>query len=371
LEHLASASQDLVRELSRMSSRSSVTESSVPAPSSPPPPVPPLPPSSPTTTTTTTPTPTVTRKSRWNRVFRLKDASVEVDDDSTTVPPPPPSMSPPRQMSATANNVTNLILGLSPAPPPPDADSSWPRGRRRQRSEDTPDIPAAFVSSSKHREEWSRTTTPASDRWSDRNGSPTSTRSRPPIGPGSHSENWRNSSSSASSFAAASAYTRFSNGSMRSVSTVATSVSNSSWRTSKGKDSSEFPSTSAAPPPPPRPRRAPTNVKNMTGIPWELHELPRLCHPDPQGDNIFSRPPAPKTKRRPTEGLQTISERPRTALAPYQRQDASTSTTGLSPPNSPSAGRLPPQDSSDAPKKVNKGQINALAKMLSAALKSR
>jgi hypothetical protein len=59
--------------------------------------------------------------------------------------------------------------------------------------------------------------------------------------------------------------------------------------------------------------------------------------------------------------LDTISERPATSAGTksptFLRQDASTSTTDLS-------GVL--LDDGDGPKKVPKGQINALAKMLSA-----
>jgi hypothetical protein len=88
----------------------------------------------------------------------------------------------------------------------------------------------------------------------------------------------------------------------------------------------------------------------MDGVPWELNQLPRQLHPNPVGD-IFGQPPARKTRTRKSK-LDTISERP----APVR--DAATSTTDLS-----GGGGGGDEDS---PKKVQKGQINALAKMLSA-----
>jgi hypothetical protein len=166
----------------------------------------------------------------------------------------------------------------------------------------------------------------------------------------------------------------------------------------------------------------------MDGVPWELDQLPRGQHPNPVGD-IFGSPPVRKQRsRKPLQqqhakdsskkpDLDTITERPSpsmnngnypfqqhqtqyrhhqqqhsvqtqtqeesTSVSPpltpvlasptqpakaphplkksivpeYQRCDASTSTTDLS--------GLKEQDS-DGVKKVQKGQINALAKMLSA-----
>lgn len=167
----------------------------------------------------------------------------------------------------------------------------------------------------------------------------------------------------------------------------------------------------------------------MDGVPWELDQLPRGQHPNPVGD-IFGSPPVRKQRsRKPQQQqhakdstmkseLDTITERPspsmnngnysfqqhqtqyrhhqqqqqnaqtqtqeestsmsppvspvmvsptqpvkashplkKSIVAEYQRCDASTSTTDLS--------GLKEQDS-DGVKKVQKGQINALAKMLSA-----
>jgi hypothetical protein len=111
----------------------------------------------------------------------------------------------------------------------------------------------------------------------------------------------------------------------------------------------------------------------MTGVPWELNEMPRQMHPDPMGV-IFSSPP-PRRKRENGNGarnqkqttgttkdnkkLDTISERP-----PGPSMDASTSTTDLS--NGGNVGKEGDLPDGAGPKKVQKGQINALAKMLSA-----
>ncbi|KAG2368365.1 kinase-like domain-containing protein [Suillus spraguei] len=148
--------------------------------------------------------------------------------------------------------------------------------------------------------------------------------------PGSvQSNNWRSSMSSAST--STSAFTRYSNSSARSVSTTATSVSSGSWRNG-GQAAAQVPK----------------NIKIMTGVPWELDQLPRQLHPNPVGD-IFGQPPQRKPRTRKSK-LDTISERP----APVR--DAATSTTDL--------GGVGGEE--ETPKKVQKGQINALAKMLSA-----
>jgi len=96
----------------------------------------------------------------------------------------------------------------------------------------------------------------------------------------------------------------------------------------------------------------------MTGVPWELDELPRgMAPPNPKNSgDIFGPPPVPRKQRggrKPNDfKLDTISERPGMTSKP-QQLDASTSTTDLA-------------DFEGSPKKVQKGQINALAKMLSA-----
>lgn len=97
-------------------------------------------------------------------------------------------------------------------------------------------------------------------------------------------------------------------------------------------------------------------------MPWVLDELPRSQHSNPVGD-IFGSPPVRKqrTRKSPKDlKLDTITERPTAhgrRSPEYLRRDASTSTTDL--------GNGVTTDA-DGVKKVQKGQINALAKMLSA-----
>lgn len=107
----------------------------------------------------------------------------------------------------------------------------------------------------------------------------------------------------------------------------------------------------------------------MDGVPWELDQLPRGQHPNPVGD-IFGSPPVRKQRtRKPPKDLKldTITERPSnpppvTQKMPEMRRDASTSTTDLVGVCQSANGK----DDADGVKKVQKGQINALAKMLSA-----
>ncbi|KZV85887.1 Pkinase-domain-containing protein [Exidia glandulosa HHB12029] len=358
LETLASRNQDLVRELSRLSTRSSVNslQSSLRSQAlQPPPPVPSLP--SPQRKT-----------SRWKGVFSLKQQSAAASAPSVVDREPEVVLveeEPPRQMSATVSNVSSLIMGLSAPPGSQDQD----RGRRRDREEVDPGL------LSPRSPDWSeaRGSDPDSSR---RNVSPLSTRSRggaSTLGPSFQSANWRNSmSSSASSIHTGSAYTRFSNASVRSVSTAATSLSGSSWRTGP---SAQVQLDKAG-----KPLRRPSNVKEMNGVPWELHELPRYAHMDPRA-HVFDSPPAPKPPRAArrqdgARGLSTIAEGRNGSgnasgvgsppkLSVYTQTDAATSTTGLSPPQSPTTA-----GADGGPKKVNKGQINTLAKLLS-TLKSR
>jgi len=102
----------------------------------------------------------------------------------------------------------------------------------------------------------------------------------------------------------------------------------------------------------------------MNGVPWELDQLPRGQHPNPVGD-IFGSPPVRKQRtRKPNDlKLDTINERPQgspvSQKSPdFQRRDAATSTTDLSN----AGGDVNGQHN----RKVQKGQIHALAKMLSA-----
>lgn len=111
-------------------------------------------------------------------------------------------------------------------------------------------------------------------------------------------------------------------------------------------------------------------VTVVTGTPWELNVLPRQMYRNPD-DVQFSAPPVRKPRRVPKSnlsesvGLGTISERPHHKEPIAQRMDASTSTTELD-----TLARDRDRDSNGShegtPRKVQKGQINALAKMLSA-----
>lgn len=95
----------------------------------------------------------------------------------------------------------------------------------------------------------------------------------------------------------------------------------------------------------------------MNGQPWELSELPRQMYLDPESVKFSSPPPVRKRVQKPkNSNLDTISERP---AGPSPRMDASTSTTDLS-------ALEEIDDGTGSPRKVQKGQINALAKMLSA-----
>lgn len=101
----------------------------------------------------------------------------------------------------------------------------------------------------------------------------------------------------------------------------------------------------------------------MSGVPWELAQLPRAQYPNNPVGDIFGSPPQRKPRTRKDRKLDTINERPGRDAGVSRglenmRRDASTSTTDL-----PGNGR---QDGSENVKKVQRGQINALAKMLSA-----
>ncbi|KIJ67859.1 hypothetical protein HYDPIDRAFT_25325 [Hydnomerulius pinastri MD-312] len=305
----------------------------------------------------------------------------------------------------TASNVTSLIMGLSPSPAPThtsvpvpvpaqqspytrnpltpqrspaDEATTWTRGRRPQAYNANTWGPSSMGHNQTH--------TSASSAFSnspvpsvERNGkgprglSPTSTRgngagltsSASSVVSSSAKSNWRSSMSTTSSASTStSAFTRYSNSSARSVSTTATSVSSGSWRAQtkapgQGAGAKTFGNGIAG-----EQQAIPKNVKIMSGVPWELYELPRQLHPNPVGD-IFGQPPQrkPRTRKPKDSKLDTISERPGAPQKPpiHQRRDAATSTTELETVREGSdAG------SDGAPKKVQKGQINALAKMLSA-----
>ncbi|KAJ8507110.1 hypothetical protein ONZ45_g10484 [Pleurotus djamor] len=306
--------------------------------------------------------------------------------------------------SATASNVTSVLMGLNaPAPNPSssslsirsngdDTTSTWSRGRRPRGSAAASTFSSNLSNLSSNNYSHSAlnnlgsggasrsrgppglpSTSPHRDRDRDvrRGLSPNSTRSGRPLASSASSmisNNWRNSMSTTSSAGTStSAFTRYSNSSVGSVSTAATSVSSASWRTGPGKSnpsSPNLPSHANGNVPTHRPPTLPKNIKYMTGVPWELNELPRGLHPNPVGD-IFGSPPIRKqrTRNKPKDlKLDTINERERISTGPkspeHVRMDAATSTTDL--------GSMLDGASTDGPKKVQKGQITALAKMLSA-----
>jgi serine/threonine protein kinase len=394
LETLAVASQSLAREISKASRaasrassiRSTTTRSSNASTRGRPfepvsmyamptsllssprniPPVPPLPklttPASPVPPSTGPP---ITKKpSKWKLSFG-KNSAAALGRVSPVEEASPADL----PMSATASNVTNLIMGLN-APPPQSAPSAlaedWPRGRRARLA-----VPAGHdgldPAMRRDREMYnsSRSPNPTSEYWahdsdmrSERAVSPNSVRSGRPVASSASSMvsgNWRSSMSTTSSAGTStSAFTRYSNASARSISTTATSVSASSWRTNATK-----PQPPALQPTTPT---IPKNVKIMNGVPWELDQLPRGQYPNPVGD-IFGSPPVRQPRTRKPKDLQlgTIVERPPASQKSpeFQRRDAATSTTDLS-------GGSPREEDGEGPKKVPKAQINALAKMLTA-----
>ncbi|KAG0706064.1 kinase-like protein [Suillus ampliporus] len=246
---------------------------------------------------------------------------------------PVPSEEPP---AGTASNVTNLIMGLSQPSPqqthhshtqssPYSHKGSPYNSHSSVNVNSNTSVNAVHTPLTRQRSPadeastWARGRRPGSAAFSSAFASTASpgvngsVRGHSP--PGSvRSSNWRSSMSSAST--STSAFTRYSNSSARSVSTTATSVSSESWRAGGTQ-----------------PPQIPKNVKNR-------------CIRIPVGD-IFGQPPQRKPRTRKSK-LDTISERP----APLR--DAATSTTDLG------------GGEEDTPKKVQKGQINALAKMLSA-----
>jgi len=166
----------------------------------------------------------------------------------------------------------------------------------------------------------------------------------------------------ASAGTSTSVFTRYSNGSSRSVSTAATSLSSGSWRSNQTNQSGKKYTYDN------RPSGLPANVKFVPGTPWELSEMPRQLHQDPETFK-YSAPPTRKRRgaKGPDSTLDTISERPQQKLP--SRVDATTSTTDLSRAQRERDGERDGSGEGDVdgtPRKVQKGQINALAKMLSA-----
>ncbi|KAF7790426.1 hypothetical protein EIP86_001381 [Pleurotus ostreatoroseus] len=201
------------------------------------------------------------------------------------------------------------------------------------------------------------------------------------------SSNWRSSMSSNAS-GSSSAFTRYSNGSVRSVSTQATSVSSTSWRSGKSAASGSggryqmpanvkcescsrlSPSVDVCTHADADPRAA----ADVDQLPWELGEVPRQQYVDPEKVK-FSQPPQRKRAQKPknASGLDTISERPPHAGPATARGTDASLGLNVNPHVHPAAsstelgGAGAGSEGEDSPRKVvQKGQINALAKMLSA-----
>ncbi|KAG9316689.1 kinase-like protein [Chiua virens] len=321
--------------------------------------------------------PTVVKKaSKWKLAFGGKGSSSSVDEP----------------VPGTANNVTNLIMGLSPvptphaAPPvnhqthafhspytrtpltpqrsPADEAVIWTRGRQPQPF--NPNTWGSSPGSGHNSGAFGYGNGLSAERRGPRGASPPSIRSGDSVlSSSANKSNWRSSISTTSSASTStSAFTRYSNSSTRSISTMATSVSSGSWRAPPKSQASGYNGGNKGYGINGEQQAIPKNVKIMSGVPWELDQLPRQLHPNPVGD-IFGQPPQrkPRTRKPKDPKLDTISERPGALQkhAIHQRRDAATSTTDLD------GVRETGETGNDgAPKKVQKGQINALAKMLSA-----
>jgi len=401
LDTLAEASQALAREISRTSRNSQhVSSVDLASPAVTHPPIPSIPThaSAAASTSSLAPQSIAKKSSKWKLSFGkgshggtggkgpiVEEAVSEIANTGNSGKP----------MSATASNVTSLLMSLN-APPaasssaaPADMDdtASWAsRGRRTKTSPyansnhsssstwgPSSNSPFSSVANLDRRgapntdARSQRAISPVSKRGvspqSKRGSSPTSTRSGRPLASSASSmasSNWRSSMSSAGT--STSAFTRYSNGSTRSVSTAATSLSSGSWRSNQTGQSKKYPYDS-------RPSQLPANVKMIDGTPWELSEMPRQLYQDPDSFK-YSAPPTRKRRgTKPTDStLSTISERP-AQKSVAQRLDAATSTTDLSRAQRERDAERDGSNEGDfdgSPRKVQKGQINALAKMLSA-----
>ncbi|KAI0633358.1 kinase-like protein [Trametes polyzona] len=410
LETLAQASQALAREISKTSRHSQASSSlaagvdSVRTHSAGRPhpyPIPPntaLPPLSllnssvpHSVSSPSSASPSISKKpSKWKLSFGKGSATVSSGANKLAAAPEEPSVpvesSGGKQMSATASNVTSLLMSLNAPPPqsaktphapparhadPDDDAASWNRGRRpKQQSSNAsatwgPSSGSPFGPNRGSPERrYGGPYGNSADKRSERGISPSSTRSGRPLASSASSmasSNWRSSMSSAGT--STSAFTRYSNNSTRSVSTAATSVSAQSWRSQGSKVSHDQ-----------HGNPMPANVKFITGTPWELYQLPRQMYPNPD-DAKFGGPPQRKRRANKPKDLtlDTINERPANhPKSPLgQRQDAATSTTdldrvGRAQRDSGSRERESNGSHEGSPGKVQKGQINALAKMLSA-----
>ncbi|KAJ7794776.1 hypothetical protein B0H14DRAFT_2922184 [Mycena olivaceomarginata] len=289
--------------------------------------------------------PRVRPASKWKLSFGKSSASA-LERVSPVEEASPDTLVPPTLMSATASNVSSLIMGLDLTPPPSASADERPRGRLTRLSV-PPDGFSPAKRPNRERSKSSRSPHPGSEHWDadHRTTSPNSMRRGRPIassvssmvsGVSGSSGNRRSSVSPTSSAGTStSAFTQFSNASVRSISTTATSVAAQSWRPALSSNN-------------------PKNIKIMNGVPWELDQLPRGQYPDPVRQ--------PRTRKPKDLQLGTIPEPLRASekSPDFQRRDAASSTTDLSVPESPR------EEDGDGPKYVSKAQINALDKMLSA-----
>ena len=432
LETLAQASQALACDISRTSRHSGNTQVSaasdvhpIPYPISPGmalPPISLLNASVPPSLASLSPSvPSISKKSsKWKLSFGKNSANAAAGaklSPAAEDPPSSPDVPSPsaKQMSATASNVTNLLMSLNaPSVPAPKSapvsashhserdfgtfgDYDDPRVVRGRRSENAyphnanasktwgPSSGSPFRAShtrSSPERRYGGSYGNNGDKRSERAVSPSSTRSGRPLASSASSmasSNWRSSMSSAGT--SSSTFTRYSNNSSRSVATAATSVSSQSWR-SQGSKHTQDSSQS----------QMPANVKCksslvdhvaslaidslthravVTGTPWELYQLPRQMYANPD-DAKFGGPPVRKRRmnNKPKDvTLDTITERSPYSKSPLglgQRQDAATSTTDLDRGDGGNREREGGDSHDGTPRKVQKGQINALAKMLSA-----
>lgn len=336
-------------------------------------------PPSPTSATT----PTVTKKSSIWRLGFGKSSTGPTDrlSPASASPAAPVTSSVTADntnMSPTASNVTNLIMGLNPVDQPSSRGTTFSKGRQPKR-------PAIHSNNSKGRstQDVDNCMTPA--YWAGPKAQPA--RGEAVSSANSlKSGNWRSSMSSNSSLATSnSGFTRFSNNSARSVATAATSVSASSWRSGAGtggKGSSLSPPQQRTITPATLPRNikreyflfalvAPTRPDNYqvvkNGVPFEASDLRASAEDEDSKREIYGSPPLRQPRfrlqRENSSNLHTITERPR-GLSNLPNEDL-TKNRGhmdLTEPLSDDGF----DDDADGRKKVQKGQINALAKMLSA-----
>jgi hypothetical protein len=96
----------------------------------------------------------------------------------------------------------------------------------------------------------------------------------------------------------------------------------------------------------------------MSGVPWELDQFPRHLRLNPVGDIFGSPPPRKQRVRKPKDQLDTIAER--ASMSPRAVSD------GQEAMESHLEVEQEVVDEDGVPKVVQKGQINALSKMLSA-----